>query len=148
MNVEARLSSLQGFCFAAGSLFALVAVVAGAVGAHLVASDSVDAGRWQTANQYHFYHSLALLLVGSLWPYLRQSSFMLWGVFVCFCAGIFGFSVTLYIRVAFPGTGFAEMVSPVTPMGGMLLMFGWLILFLAVIWRFIQQTRVAGRSEL
>ena len=48
------------------SLSGMLAVVLGAFGAHAL-RDKLDAyalGIWETAVQYHFYHSLALLAVG------------------------------------------------------------------------------------
>jgi len=109
-----------------GCLVALTAVVLGAFGAHALEDTLAEADTtavWQTAVDYHMWHALALVLcalMGKTSPALRAAvSF--------FAAGILLFSGSLY-WLALGGPGW---LGPVTPLGGLSLMLGWIFLGLA-----------------
>lgn len=104
-----------------GAGLGFIAVAFGAFGAHaLKARLSPEMlAVWKTANEYHFYHALALLLVGVL---ARQAK--LPGLDVsagCFLAGIVVFSGSLYV-LALSGT---RWLGAITPIGGLLFLAGW-----------------------
>jgi uncharacterized membrane protein YgdD (TMEM256/DUF423 family) len=107
------------------ALSGLLAVLLGAVGAHVMrdALDGHGLALWQTAVQYHFWHTLA---VG--WIALRldrqPESGWLKGSGVLFLIGILLFSGSLYL-VAATGAG---AVAHLAPFGGMALILGWLVL--------------------
>ncbi len=85
----------------------------------------------QTAVQYQWWHSLALALAG-LWLLSateRCERLLIWAG-LCFLGGILAFSGSLYL-LALGGPGW---VGPVTPLGGLLFIAGWLSLALAA-WR-------------
>lgn len=109
------------FALAAGSILGFLAVMLGAFGAHALRArltpDLLTV--WKTANEYHFYHALALLLVGLL---ARQTR--LPGLDVaagCFLAGVLVFSGSLYLMAL---TG-ARWLGAITPIGGLLFLAGW-----------------------
>ena len=105
-------------------------VAIGAFGAHALHDTLVRAGRldtFETAVRYQFYHALALLAIGVLWaarPELRTlgNSGGLW------LGGIMLFSGSLY---ALCFTGITKL-GAVAPVGGLLLLAGWVSLALAV----------------
>ena len=105
-------------------------VAIGAFGAHALHDTLVRAGRletFETAVRYQFYHALALLAIGVLWaarPELRTlgNTGGLW------LGGIILFSGSLY---ALCFTGITKL-GAVAPVGGLLLLAGWLSLALAV----------------
>ena len=105
-------------------------VAIGAFGAHALRPMLEQAGRFdtfETAVRYQFYHALALLAIGVLWtarPELTRlgTTGMLWA------AGILVFSGSLY---ALCFTGITKL-GAVAPVGGLLLLGGWLSLWLAV----------------
>ena len=105
-----------------------VAVGLGAFGAHALKKHlSADMlAVWQTAVQYHFIHLLALLAVALI---MRQSldkpalSLVLAGG--GFCLGMLLFCGSLY-WLALSGP---RWLGPITPLGGLLFMAGWLSLF-------------------
>lgn len=104
-----------------GAISGFIAVAFGAFGAHaLKARLSTEMLTiWKTANEYHFYHALALLLVGVL---ARQGK--LPGLDVsagCFIAGMLVFSGSLYL-LALTGT---RWLGAITPIGGLLFLAGW-----------------------
>ena len=105
-------------------------VAIGAFGAHALHDTLVRAGRldtFETAVRYQFYHLLALLAVGVLWtarPELRTLGTTGW----LWLSGIIVFSGSLY---ALCFTGITKL-GAVAPVGGLLLLAGWLSLFWAV----------------
>jgi uncharacterized membrane protein YgdD (TMEM256/DUF423 family) len=112
---------------AAGLGFLGVAI--GAFGAHGLRPMLEASGRFdtfETAVRYQFYHTLAMLAVGVLWvarPELRLGlAGNLW------LAGVLVFSGSLY---ALCFTGITKL-GAVAPVGGLLLIGGWLSLLLAV----------------
>tara|TARA_B100001939_G_scaffold174930_1_gene150616 strand:+ start:496 stop:876 length:381 start_codon:yes stop_codon:yes gene_type:complete len=113
------------------ALYGGLAVCLGAFGAHAVrARISADMlAVWHTAEQYQFYHALALLAVGVL---MRQGvtgtamSVAAWS----FIAGTAIFSGSLYLLA---GSGI-RVLGAVTPIGGLCLIIGWAALLWAV-WR-------------
>ena len=106
-----------------GSLLALCAVLFGAFGAHalretLSAHDSIQI--WETAVRYQMWHALALILL-SMIP-SPQSIPKMAGP--CFVVGSLLFSGSLY-GLALDGP---KWLGPITPLGGLCLMIGWLLL--------------------
>lgn len=104
-----------------GSVLGFVAVAFGAFGAHaLKARLSTEMlAIWKTANEYHFYHALALLLVGLI---ARQGSVPGLDVSAgCFLAGTLVFSGSLYV-LALTET---RWLGAITPIGGLLFLAGW-----------------------
>lgn len=119
------------FFFGLGAVLAGVAVAAGAYGAHGGDSTlSADQTRWiAKAARYQMYHAFALLAVawaGSHWPAQMLLLQVAGGLFL---AGILCFSGSLYL-MAFSGSSLGY----VTPLGGVSLMLGWLLLAVAA-WR-------------
>lgn len=107
----------------------MFAVIIGAFGAHgLKHRLTVELmGVYQTAVQYHFYHSLALLAVGMLLLQYPNASAFQWSGRLMF-AGIIIFSGSLYVMAL---TGIKWM-GAITPLGGLALIAGWLALAIGV----------------
>ncbi|MFB2118805.1 DUF423 domain-containing protein [Parapedobacter sp. 2B3] len=116
------------------SFFGLAAVVLGAFGAHgledKISNDDLDA--WKTAVDYQFYHTLALLFLAT---FSRAKNTYIRFSFVTFTLGILLFSGSLYVLSTRVITGFgaAAMLGPVTPVGGLCFILGWVGLFVATI---------------
>jgi uncharacterized membrane protein YgdD (TMEM256/DUF423 family) len=105
------------FLTAAAAGFSAIAL--GAFGAHalsglLAANGTRDV--WNTAVLYHLLHSVALLWAATAEPLLK-------GVILCWGAGILLFSGSLY-ALALTKIG---VLGAITPIGGLLLMAGWVI---------------------
>ena len=113
-----------------GSVFMALAVVFGAFGAHFV-QDRLTAERfdvYQTAVQYHFYHALGLLIVGTVSLWMKESVWLKRsGIFLT--AGILIFSGSLYL-LTLTDTGWFGMI---TPVGGFAFILGWLFFAVAII---------------
>jgi uncharacterized membrane protein YgdD (TMEM256/DUF423 family) len=106
-----------------GSILAFSAVLLGAFGAHalketLSAHDSIQT--WETAVRYQMWHAIALILLSMI--SLTQPTPKMIGP--CFAIGTLLFSGSLY-GLALDGP---KWLGPITPLGGLSLMIGWLLL--------------------
>lgn len=110
-----------------GAIFMALAVAFGAFGAHII-QDLLPHGRYevyQTAVEYHFYHSLGLLILGAVCLELEPSKWLQWSGY-SLIAGILIFSGSLYL-LTLTDTGW---FGAITPIGGVAFIIGW-ILFIA-----------------
>lgn len=102
----------------------------GAFGAHLLKQylTPEQLGTYQTAVSYQFYHTLALLAAGLLYKRYRTQAMNRAGQ--CFIFGTILFSGSLYASIFLTviGKGGLGMFAFVTPMGGLILIIGWLLL--------------------
>lgn len=117
------------------SFFGLLAVILGAFGAHGLEGKVEDyqLDTWKTANQYHFYHTFALLFIST---FSRAKSQSIRVSFIAFTVGILLFSGSLYLlstRDLIGLGGFTSVLGPITPLGGLSFMVGWVGLFVAAI---------------
>jgi uncharacterized membrane protein YgdD (TMEM256/DUF423 family) len=113
-----------------GSLSGLIAVTAGAFGAHTL-RDRISADLlaiFETGVRYQMYHALALLAVA--WAITRWTNSLTVVAGWLFVAGTLIFSGSLY---ALSLTG-ARWLGAIAPLGGVAFIGGWLCLALAA-WR-------------
>ena len=107
------------------AVLGLLALLTGSLGAHwwqdlLMNPDT--AARFQRAEDYLFYHALVLIGVALLVERFPKHKFQHVGW--CLAAGALIFSGSL---VTFSLTGYRPVIG-VTPVGGLLLFIGWIIL--------------------
>ena len=108
-----------------GAVMGLVGVGLGAFGAHGI-EGSVTAEElewWHTATQYHLIHAPVIVLFGLL----RRNHPGGQGAGWALLAGILIFSGTLYMMAL----GAPRWFGAITPIGGVLLLVGWVVLALA-----------------
>ncbi len=105
-----------------GSLAGLLAVALGAFGAHALRErlDEYTRGIFETAVQYHFHHSLALLAVGLL-AVGAPSDALLKSAGWLFVIGLLLFSGSLY-ALSLSGV---KWLGAITPLGGLAFIAGW-----------------------
>ncbi|KJR29211.1 hypothetical protein BOO91_09755 [Vibrio navarrensis] len=112
---------------------AATAVALGAFAAHGLKSSLAPylLEVFETGVTYQFWHTLAIalcaLLLRSTLPSKAQNYFFI--AAICFIIGIFCFSGSLY---ALALTGI-KWFGPVTPLGGLMFMVGWLVFMLAAL---------------
>jgi uncharacterized membrane protein YgdD (TMEM256/DUF423 family) len=121
MSATARFVSI-------GAMSALIAVAAGAFGAHALRTrlEPASLAVFETGARYQMYHALALVAVGfalSQWPASRSAVWAGW----LFVAGTILFSGSLYL-LALSGI---RWLGAITPLGGVAFMLGWLCLALS-----------------
>jgi uncharacterized membrane protein YgdD (TMEM256/DUF423 family) len=112
----------------AGGLIGGLAVATGAFGAHGLKAfleAQGQAANWETAARYALCHALALVAVGGLDAVRPTAALRTAGW--CFLAGTAIFSGCLFALAA---TG-VKMLGAVVPIGGVLLIAGWLALAVA-----------------
>ena len=109
------------------ALSGFFAVALGAFGAHALRGslDAYSLGVFETAVDYHFFHSLALLGVGLLCQSARGADALLTASGTLFAAGILIFSGSLYL-LAISGL---RWLGAITPVGGVCFLLGWVALF-------------------
>jgi len=114
---------------AAGALFALTGVAAGAFGAHALKSwlPSERISVFDTAVRYQGLHALALFACA--WVLQNWPSRIALAAGVCFASGIVLFSGSLYLVALLgePRFGIA------TPFGGLAFLAGWALLAVATL---------------
>ena len=102
----------------------LLSVVIGAFGAHglkgKITSELLAA--YQTGVHYQMFHTVALLLLALLILRLNTSSLFLNATGLLWLIGIILFSGSLY----YLALGGPSWLGPITPLGGLLLILGWL----------------------
>jgi len=114
------------------SLFGFTAVVFGAFGAHML-KESISPSAldiWNKGVSYQFYHVFALLFLST---FARFKNKLVNLSYIFFTAGIVSFSGSLYLlatREIF-SFGFVKFIGPITPLGGLFFILGWIMLFLA-----------------
>lgn len=111
-----------------GAIFMALAVAFGAFGAHIVEEmltpDRLDV--YRTAVQYHFYHALGLLIVGSVGFHINNK-WMKWSGY-SLIAGVLIFSGSLYLLTLLD----IGWLGAITPVGGVAFILGWVFLFIGV----------------
>ncbi|RYD78133.1 MAG: DUF423 domain-containing protein [Sphingobacteriales bacterium] len=116
------------------SFFGAVAVLLGAFGAHglkaLIDSPSLEI--WQKGVEYQFYHTLALLYLST---FARYRNKLINLAYFCFTFGILLFSGSLYLLATktILNISFVDVLGPITPIGGLLFVLGWIMLFFAAV---------------
>ena len=106
-----------------------VAVMLGAFGAHALKKilSPEQLITFETGVRYQFYHAFALLTAGILYKDFANS-WVRWAG-ILFITGIILFSGSLYILSSLPEM---KWVGPITPLGGLCFIIGWLLLALGV----------------
>ncbi len=121
---------VQKFLFIAGSVFGFATVAIGAFGAHALKSrlSPEMLSIFEIGVRYQMYHALALIataLAYALFP----------GALLSFAGGLFIMGI-----LVFSGSLYAlaltewRMLGAITPIGGLMLLFGWLSLIGGALW--------------
>ncbi|MFD2147319.1 DUF423 domain-containing protein [Mucilaginibacter antarcticus] len=116
------------------AILGALAVITGAFGAHGLKAKITPAQLdiWHTAVHYNFYHVFALLFLSTL----KTNSGCLTASFYLFTAGIVLFSGSLYLlacRDLLNLESSVKIIGPITPLGGVLFIAGWVTLACAAI---------------
>jgi uncharacterized membrane protein YgdD (TMEM256/DUF423 family) len=117
MNASVRNIALVG------AVFSFLAVFQAALGSHLINMNGL-AGIWQTASQVHMFNAAALIGLAALLA-IRDSVVLKWGVWMI-VSGTAIFCGSIYVHVII-----GQVFSGVAPVGGLLMMAGWVLVVLA-----------------
>jgi len=113
-----------------GALFGMLAIIFGAFGAHalkkILSEDQLKS--FETGVKYQMYHAIVLLILGFNFQF--STSAMYW----CFTLGVVLFSFSIYGLVLSDAKGKKlKFLGPITPLGGLLFVIGWLLILLQAI---------------
>lgn len=113
-------------------VFAIIAVILGAFGAHALKLEGSLQNSYETAVKYQFYHSFALIFAGLLYhfypsPWIKRATW-------AFVLGILLFSGSIYLLVYLKTTASIGLggLGIVTPIGGLSFILGWICLLLSL----------------
>lgn len=123
---------------ATGAILAMLAVILGAFAAHGL-QKYVDSGlmdekmlrNFETGARYQMYHAIAILICGIIAKVQTESKW-LHASFWLFITGILLFSGSLYLLSVRNVIGLESWhwLGPVTPLGGVAFIAGWIMLIL------------------
>jgi uncharacterized membrane protein YgdD (TMEM256/DUF423 family) len=125
---------MQKTFFFIGSCLAGIAVILGAFGAHALKAklepDQLQV--FETGVRYQMYHAFALIIVALLYDKFNQSILNYSGML--FISGIVFFSGSLYLLASKNLLGIEswKFLGPITPLGGLCFIAGWLLLAISV----------------
>lgn len=105
------------------ALLGLSGVLAGALGAHAFKPMLVENGRWESWNTAVLYHLLHAATLLTLILHAKNAGLFLWTARL-WVIGTLLFSFSIYLL----SLGGPRWFGPVTPLGGLCLMAGWLCL--------------------
>ena len=113
----------------AGALFGATGVLLGAFGAHGLKTRLTPEAlsSWDTAVTYQLIHALALLFAGLLAKSAVNPAISVAGT--SWIVGILLFSGSIYVLAI----GGPRFFGPITPLGGLALIVGWLALLVAAV---------------
>jgi len=114
-----------------GAVLGGLAVALGAFGAHALKSQLSEAmlGVYETGIKYHAWHATVLLFLGLVSVLSQDANWRLAATLIA--AGTLLFSGSLYALAL----GGPRWLGPVTPLGGLLLIAGWITIAIAA-WSF------------
>ncbi|MFD0963437.1 DUF423 domain-containing protein [Pseudofulvibacter geojedonensis] len=113
-----------------GATFGALSIVFGAFGAHalknVLSQDQLK--NFETGVKYQMYHAIVLITLGFNFEYAHPVSYWFFSI------GVLFFSFSIYGLVLSGAKGKKmKFLGPITPIGGLLLLLGWLTLLWKVI---------------
>lgn len=132
---------MQRTFFKIAAIIAMTSVILGAFGAHALKEhiSEQSLASFQTATTYMTNHALALFIVGMMYRHYKKKSIIWSGFF--FVMGIIMFSGSIYLSIVLKYLGYDKitLVNIITPLGGLMFILGWLMLFISIPTREVQQ---------
>lgn len=118
-----------------GSIMAALAVIIGAFGAHALKPllNETQLQTYETGVKYHLIHSLALLLIATLYHQHKIKLFLSAGVLMFIGIILFSFSLYLLSLRDVLGIQSWSFLGPITPLGGLSMIVGWILVFAGAI---------------
>ena len=112
-----------------GSVFGLLSVILGAFGAHLLKKKlTIDQLQsFETCVKYQMYHAIVLVVLGFNLTVNKTIDTL---IIYAFIVGTILFSFSIYgLVISSAKNKKLVFLGPITPLGGLLLSLGWLLLF-------------------
>ncbi len=122
---------------ASGALYGLLAILLGAFGAHALKKSfsGEQLKSFETGIKYQMYHAILLLVLGFN---LNLDTSLERTMTYCLIIGTFLFSFSIYALTFTASKGKKiRFLGPLTPLGGLLLVIGWSLLFYHFVQSFV-----------
>ena len=120
--------------FRTAAILAMISVMLGAFGAHALKGhlSEQSLASFQTATTYMMSHAVALFIIGMMYRHYKTKKMVWSGNF--FVMGIIMFSGSIYLRITLSYMGYDKLaiVNFITPIGGLMFILGWLMLFVSI----------------
>lgn len=115
-----------------GAFFGATAIILGAFGAHALKEvlTPEQLTSFETGVRYQMYHAIVLLVVSRLGD---LSDAKLKAIGWLMGLGVLFFSGSIYLLSTGLGESVKNIIGPITPVGGTLLIIGWIVLLMAKI---------------
>lgn len=116
-----------------GALLIVIGIILGAFGAHALKEhlEPEQLTSYETGVRYQIYHGLALFMLGLASDKLSFNLVwvqrLLFSGIILFSGSIYMLSIQEILNVSL------RFLGPITPLGGLLLIIGWLVLILNII---------------
>jgi len=113
-----------------GAFFGALGIVFGAFGAHALKKifSEEQLKNFETGVKYQMYHALLLVIIGFNTQYITNYENLL---FYSLTFGILLFSFSIYgLCISSALNKKLKILGPITPIGGLLLLLGWVLLIL------------------
>lgn len=118
-----------------GLLFGVLAIVLGAFGAHALKKVISEQKliSFETGVRYQFYNAFFLMILGIGFANNLNSNLLLWSYYLVTIGSIlFSLSIYLLALADYLKKNF-KFLGPITPIGGLLMIFGWVCLLIFVL---------------
>ena len=118
-----------------GLLFGILAIVLGAFGAHALKKvlNEQKLTSFETGVRYQFYNAFFLMILGVGFNNNMDSNLLLWSYYLVTIGTIlFSLSIYLLALADYLKRNF-KFLGPVTPLGGLLMIIGWVCLLIQVL---------------
>ncbi len=112
------------------TIFGMLSVIFGAFGAHALKKilSEEQLKSFETGVKYQMYHAIVLLIIGLTFNTVSQT------IYWCFTIGIILFSFSIYgLVISSAKDKKLRFLGPITPLGGLLLILGWVFLLISVL---------------
>ena len=113
-----------------GAVFGALGIIFGAFGAHSLRKifNEDQLKNFETGVKYQMYHALLLVIIGFNTQYITSYENLL---FYSLTFGIVLFSFSIYgLCISSALNKKLKILGPITPIGGLLLLLGWVLLIL------------------
>jgi uncharacterized membrane protein YgdD (TMEM256/DUF423 family) len=116
------------------AILGTLAVILGALAAHALKTKlpPEQLSSFETAVKYQFYHALTLLFIYLIYSNHPNAYFLQYAVWL-FTFGVLFFSGSIYLlstRLLWGMENKLTFLGPITPIGGLMMITGWIFLFL------------------
>lgn len=125
---------MQRTFFRTAAFLSMISVILGAFGAHALKEliPEKTLASFHTATNYMMTHAIALFIVGMMYRHYKNKTMIWSGNF--FVMGIIMFSGSIYLRIVLSFLGYEKLdiINIITPVGGLMFILGWLMLFISI----------------